>query len=148
MKAWLAAILVPLSAGASTPETIRPGYWEARETVEAPIHTLKTENRCLAQKDVTRFMSCYINHHYDCQCPEQSYANGEIHYRGICVDKKGRTVSIHGEGRYTPTTLHLEAEIGFKLGGLPLTARAETDARRIGDECPSDAPPKSSASRP
>jgi hypothetical protein len=124
----------------AAPETIRPGYWEAHERVLSPIHEDKTERRCIAAKDVARFMTCYINHHYSCQCTDQSYADGKIRYQGVCVDAKGRQVQIQGQGAYTPDTLHLEAEVTFSLAGLPIIGRAATDAHRIADQCPVDSP--------
>jgi hypothetical protein len=127
-----------LAGAARAEETIRPGYWEARDQVLSPIHEDKTEHRCIAAKDVARFMTCYINHHYTCQCPEQSYSGGQIRYRGVCVDAKGRQVDIAGRGTYTPDTLHLTADVTFRLGGIPISGRASTDARRIADVCPAE----------
>jgi hypothetical protein len=141
----LIVILAALAAGldARAQETIRPGYWEATERVLSPIRTTKVERRCIAAQDVTRFMSCYINHHYSCQCPEQSYAGGQIRYRGICVDHKGAKVGVAGQGTYTADTLHLTADVTFSFEG-----RASTDARRIGDDCPPAAQKPEPPSRP
>lgn len=130
-----------LSGPGRTSETIRPGYWEATEQVLSPIHTTKVERRCIAPQDVTRFMSCYINHHYSCRCPDQSYDGGHIRYRGICVDHKGAKVGVAGRGTYTPDTLHLTADVTFTLAGLPIEGRASTDAHRIGDICPAPEKP-------
>jgi hypothetical protein len=81
-------------------------------------------------------MSCYINHHYTCHCPEQTHGDGHLSFRGECVDNKGARVKISGSGTYTETTLHMNAEVTFKIGGLPITGRASTDAHRLGDVCP------------
>ncbi len=136
----LAGLACTLAAASSAPaeETIRPGYWEARDRVLSPLQEDKTDRICIAAKDVARFMTCYINHHYSCECPEQSYSGGQIHYRGVCTDAKGRQVSIVGAGTYTPDTLRLTADVTFKLGGLPITGRVATDAHRIADVCPAD----------
>jgi len=133
----LIAAFAAAAAGAARPaETIRPGYWESTSRVHAVISESKVDRRCIAQKDVEKFMSCYINHHYSCVCPEQSYENGQIRYRGMCTDAKGAKVGIVGQGAYTPTTLHLDAEFTFRLAGIPIKGEASTDAHRIADECP------------
>jgi hypothetical protein len=134
--------LITVSTGAAAlcgivrAETIRPGYWESTDRVLSPIRSTKIDRRCIAQKDVDKFMSCYINHHYTCACPEQNYDNGQIRYRGVCTDAKGRKVDVVGHGSYTPTTLHLTAEFSFRLVGVPIVGQASTDAHRIADECP------------
>jgi hypothetical protein len=135
----LAGLAGAASAQAAASSPILPGYWESTSQVLSPIHTTKVERRCIAARDVDRFMTCYINHHYTCDCPDRSYDNGQIRFHGICVDNKGAKVKIAGEGSYTPTTLHMTAEFVFKLGGLPIGGRASTDARRLGDICPPDA---------
>jgi hypothetical protein len=135
--ACLTLIFAGMTAGAArTEETITPGYWETTSQVLAPIRSTKVERRCITAKDVAKFMTCYINHHYSCACPEQSYTGGQIHYRGLCVDAKGAKVGLVGHGTYSPTTLHLTAEFTFKLAGLPISGQASTDAHRIGDVCP------------
>jgi hypothetical protein len=130
-------LFMALAIGAVPPATpIRPGYWEATDRVLAPIESTKVERRCIAARDVTKFMSCYINHHYSCSCPDQSYTDGKISFSGLCTDAKGRRVGITGRGTYTETTLHMTAEVTFKLAGLPISGRASTDARLIADACP------------
>jgi hypothetical protein len=134
-------LLVGLAAAArAAAETIRPGYWESTTEVTAPIQESKTERRCVTPKAVARFMTCYINHHYKCDCPEQSYTGGQIKFHGDCVDAKNRHVQIEGEGSYTPTTLKMTARGHFKLLGLPVSFNASTESHRIGDVCPAGAP--------
>ena len=135
----LVALAVTTAGAAPSAETIRPGYWESTDRVLSPIRSTKVDRRCIAQKDVEKFMTCYINHHYTCVCPEQSYDNGQIRYRGICTDNKGAKVGIVGQGTYTPTTLHLDAEVTFHIAGIPLKGEASTDAHRVGDDCPAEA---------
>ncbi len=102
----------------------------------SPIASTKTERRCITPGDVAKFMGCYINHHYECICPEQAIGDGKIAFKGECVDHKDQHVRIEGVGSFTPTTLHMTARAGFKLLGLPLDADASTDAHRLGDTCP------------
>jgi hypothetical protein len=137
--AALAILCLAGGAHAQTPtqpETIKPGYWESNDRLLSPIPESKIDHRCIAQKDVQKFMSCYINHHYTCDCPDQSFIDGKIKFHGVCVDKKGAQVKIEGDGDYTPTTLHMNAQAVFRMGGLPILARASLDAHRLGDVCP------------
>jgi hypothetical protein len=134
-----AIILVTVAALAGAghaQDSIRPGYWESLDKVVAPIASGKTDRRCITPKDVAKFMSCYINHHYECTCPEQSIGGGKIAFKGQCVDHKGQQVEIEGTGDFTPTTLHMTARARFKFLGLPMDADASTDAHRLGDTCP------------
>jgi hypothetical protein len=132
----LIAFILASGASAVSAETIRPGYWESTNQVTSPIESTKSELRCVTPKDVAKFMTCHINHHYTCNCPEQSYGGGQIRFRGDCVDAKGRHVHIEGEGSYTPTTLQMTARGNFKLMGLPIDFSASTNSHRIADVCP------------
>jgi hypothetical protein len=132
---------VTSAGGASAMDTIRPGYWESTNKVTTPINSTKTERRCITPEAVDKFMGCYINHHYTCACPAQSYSGGKISFHGDCVDAKKRHVLIDGEGAYTETTLKMTASGHFNvLGGLSIPFSAATDAHRIGDVCPAGAP--------
>jgi hypothetical protein len=138
-KRYCLALLATLSAlacAARAQDRILPGYWESVERVTSPIPSEKTERRCITPRNISRFMSCYINHHYDCVCPEQSAGQGRITFRGECVDHKGQHVRIEGDGNFTPLSLHLSARATFKLLGIPIAADAVTDAKRLGDTCP------------
>jgi hypothetical protein len=132
----LCAGLLLAGADAAAAETIRPGYWESTTQVTTPIQSTKTERRCVTPKEVARFTTCYINHHYKCSCPQQSYDSGRISFRGDCVDAKNRHVQIEGEGSYTSTTLQMTAKGQFKLVGLPVNFSASTQSHRIADICP------------
>jgi hypothetical protein len=129
-----------LTCGAAVAETIRPGYWESITQVTSPIESTKTERRCVTAKDVAVFMTCHINHHYKCVCPEQSYSGGRIVFRGDCVDAKSRHVHVEGEGSYSPTTLRMTARGQFKLVGLTVSFSASTQSHRIADVCPAGSP--------
>lgn len=140
--------LSTLAFSARTQDRILPGYWESVEQVTSPIPSEKTERRCITPMNISRFMSCYINHHYDCVCPEQSAGKGRIAFKGECLDHKGQHVHIEGLGSFTPSTLHLTARATFNLLGIPIAADAATDAHRIGDTCPAGSlggPPEGAA---
>jgi hypothetical protein len=125
------------AGGALAVDTIRPGYWESINKITTPITSTKTERRCITPQAVDKFMGCYINHHYTCVCPAQSYAGGRIAFHGDCVDAKRHHVLIDGDGAYTETTLQMTARGRYNvLGGLSIPFSASTDAHRIGDICP------------
>ena len=134
--AGAALVLGFCAINAASAETIRPGYWESTTQVTSPIQSTKTERRCVTPKAVAHFATCYINHHYTCECPQQSNVAGQISFRGDCVDAKNNHVQIEGEGSYTPTTLKMTAHGKFKLMGLPVDFAASTESHRIGDICP------------
>ena len=140
MTLRLLPILALAASAAQAAESIRPGYWETTSSVNSIIQETKTENRCITPKAISKFTGCYINHHYSCTCPEQSNADGRIVFHGVCVDAKGRRVSIQGEGSYTATTLAMSAHGRFQYMGLSIPFDAHTDAHRIADACPPGAP--------
>lgn len=121
-------------------DTIRPGYWATTDTVTSPVHRTKIENRCITPKAIAKFTGCYINHHYQCTCPEQSNANGKIVFHGDCVDAKGGHVLIDGEGTYTATTLHMSARGHATIMGLSVPFSTTTDSHWIADACPPGSP--------
>ena len=114
-------------------DSILPEYWET--TDRTPLET-KTERRCITPKDVAKFMRGPSNHIYACAYPEESIGDGNIAFRGECVDKKGQRVQLSGEGAYTHTTLRMNATVGVRLLGIPVSLSASTDAHRLGDVCP------------
>jgi hypothetical protein len=130
------ATMAALAGAARAQDSIRPGYWESIDQVVSPLASRKTDRRCITPKDVAKFMSCYINHHYECVCPEETIGAGKIAFKGQCVDHKGQHVDIEGTGVFTATTLHMTARVNFKILGLPMDADAATDAHRLGDTCP------------
>ncbi len=134
---WLSLALMATAGAVRAAELVQPGYWEATDKILSPIQSTKIERRCITPADVHKFMMGPSNHIYACTYPEQSAADGVIVFKGRCVDKKGRVVRIGGHGTYTATTLNLTADVAFTLFGLPIAARASTDAHRIGDVCPS-----------
>ena len=151
---WMTIRLMLVAGGsfgatviAAQAATIKPGYWESTSRVTAPISTTKTERRCITPAAVARFVGCYVNHHYKCTCPEQSYTGGQIQFRGDCVDAKGRHVLIEGDGAYTATTLQMTARGRFNLMGLEIPFSASTDSHRIGDVCPAGSPGSEQAAR-
>lgn len=140
ISAALAAQAIVAATTAGAVNTIRPGYWSTTNTVSSPIHTTKTENRCITPKAIQRFTTCYINHHYRCTCPDQSNADGRIIFRGDCVDAKGRHVEIDGEGAYTATTLRMSANGRAKFLGLWIPFATHTDSHWLSDTCPPGSP--------
>jgi hypothetical protein len=137
----MSAVLA-LAAGGATGgmDSIRPGYWSTTNTVTTPVHRTKTESRCITPQAIAKFTGCYINHHYQCTCPEQSNANGRIVFHGDCVDAKGRHVLINGQGAYTATTLQLDASGQFTLMGLKVPFATHTDSHWVADACPPGSP--------
>lgn len=119
--------------------SIRPGLWESNERVTSPIATSKTERRCITRKDIARFMSCYLNHHYRCVCPDETIGDGHIRYSGRCVDAHGQVVTIEGQGAFTSTTLSLTVHPAFRWLGLPIHGQASVDAHWLGPVCPAGA---------
>ena len=129
------ALAAPTVAVAA--QTIQPGYWESTNKLLSPIKQTKTERRCITPKDVDKFLAGPSNRHYDCTYPTKLFQGGKITLKGTCVSKKGRKVAVAGSGAYTPTSFTLTAEIATEFLGLDITGRAQTEAHRIGDDCPS-----------
>ena len=143
MRAVLAAALV-FGAGqavaASGASGVKPGYWETTSRVLSPIRSTNTERRCVTQDQVRKFMSCYINHHYDCTCADDVVGDGRISFKGECVERKsGSRVGVTGGGTYTDTTLNMSADAAFRLLGIPVSGRATIEAKRLSDTCPAEA---------
>ena len=134
--------LAAFAAPALAAETIRPGYWESTNEILSPISTTSVERRCITPADVEKFLQGPSNRHYACTYPIRSIRNGRIKLDGTCVDKKGRQLKVSGEGEYGPTAFTLDATFATEIIGIPVTGRARTDARRIGDDCP---PPEAPA---
>ena len=139
IPAILACVAGVSTASASAQSTIRPGLWESHERVDAPITQDKTERRCVTRAQIARFMSCYLNHHYKCVCPDETIGGGRIRYRGRCVDAHGQVVTIAGEGAFTATTLKLAVHPAFRFLGLPIQGEASVEAHWLSDACPAGA---------
>jgi hypothetical protein len=132
----LALALVALAGPAAAADSILPGYWESTNRMLSPIRTTDVEKRCLTKADVEKFMMGPSNRHYTCTYPTKSFAGGKILLKGTCVSKKGRQVAVSGEGAFTATSFNLTANIATTFAGIPISGRASTEARRIGDVCP------------
>lgn len=136
-RAFLLIPALGLIAASGEPGGVKPGYWETTSEVTSPIHTRSTERRCVTQDQVRKFMSCYINHHYDCACDNDDVSGGRVAFKGVCTEKKnGSKVRIEGSGRYTETTLAMNADARFRLLGLPVSGKASILAHRLGETCP------------
>jgi hypothetical protein len=135
----LAAGLLLAAAGPAFGQSaITPGYWETTSKVTAPFPTHKTERRCIKPQDVAKFMEGQINHIYKCTYPKKLVADGKMELEGSCKTRDGEPVPITGSGSFTGETMHIEARIAPKFGGLTVPIHAETDAHRLGDACPAD----------
>lgn len=128
------AAAAPAFAG-DTP--IQTGYWEA-QTSWLGIST-STEHWCVKPKDVSKFLSGPSNHIYHCTYPVSTAGAGAIHFDGTCVDKHGQEVKLKGDGRYTPTTVHMTASGSTSLLGLQVQGEASVDAHFVSADCPADA---------
>jgi hypothetical protein len=136
----VAALAAPAAAQPGAAPPIQPGYWESTNELLSPIHSVKVERRCITPADVDKFLAGPSNHHYDCVYPTHVVDNGMIQMSGTCVERKGgRKVKVDGQGVYTPTSFNLNARVATHFLGIPLSGRAATEARRIGDVCPQDA---------
>lgn len=141
----LIAFLAVAGSAASAPAVtevegmIQPGYWEVTNKLSAVISQTKKEKRCITPAEVSKFMMGPSNRHYACTYPTRSFKNGQISLKGSCASKKGRQVAIEAKGSYSPTTFKLVADVDTSYAGIPLGGRASTEARRIGDVCPTDA---------
>jgi hypothetical protein len=134
------ALAAPAAAQPSGDAPIQPGYWESTNRLLSPVRTEKVERRCITPADIDKFLSGPSNHHYDCIYPTRVIQNGVIQMSGTCVEKKGgRKVKVSGYGVYTPTSFTLTATIATHILGIPVSGRASTEARRIGDLCPDEA---------
>ncbi len=128
-----------LAGPAFAQKAINPGYWETTSKVTSPFPTHKTERRCIKPADVAKFMEGQINHIYKCTYPKKLVADGKMELEGSCKTRDGDPVPITGTGSFTSDTMHIEARIAPKIGGLTVPIRAQTDARRLGDDCPAEA---------
>jgi hypothetical protein len=135
----LAALMAAGAAGqAAAQSAITPGYWETTSKVTSPFPTHKTERRCIKPADVAKFMEGQINHIYKCTYPKKLVANGKMELEGSCKTRDGDPVPITGTGSFTGDSMHIEARIEPKIGGLTVPVHAQTDAKRLGDDCPAE----------
>ena len=136
-RAVLLGIVSAVAGAATASGGVKPGYWETTSRVLSPMQSVDTERRCVTQEQVRKFMSCYINHHYDCACAEDVVGAGHLSFKGQCIERKnGSKVGVAGVGTYTDTTLDMSADATFKMLGIPVAAKATIEARRLGDTCP------------
>ena len=134
------AALPALPALAATPNAISPGYWDTTNQVLSPFPTKKAEKRCIRPADVAKFMNGPSNHIYTCTYPTREIGGGKIRLAGSCKTRDGKPVPLTGEGQFTADTFSMEVRIQPEIGGFTVPVRARTTARRLGDECPAEAP--------
>lgn len=139
----LIALAAPLVAAAPSQADasgrIQPGYWQVTNKVTAVISKTTQEKRCISPAEVDRFMLGPSNRHYKCDYDTRVFQNGQITLKGHCASKKGRQVQIEAKGSYSPSTFKLVADVDTTYAGLPLGGRFSTEAKRIGDTCPTPA---------
>lgn len=128
--------LLAAPAAARQTTTIQPGWWESTNVLNFVITDTDRERRCITPADVDKILSGRINRHYTCTYPEKRVADGKMYFKGVCVDKRGRTVNVTATGTYSPTAFTLSANLSGKVAGVPVSAKASTTAKRIGDTCP------------
>jgi hypothetical protein len=135
----LCVLLASAAAGSARAQSaINPGYWETTSRVTSPFPTHKTERRCIKPADVAKFMEGKINHIYTCTYPTREIGGGKMRLEGSCATRDGPPVPISGRGVFTNDSMHLEARIEPKIGGLAIPIHAVTDARRLADACPAE----------
>lgn len=116
--------------------TITPGWWESTNVLNFVITDTDRERRCITPADVDKILSGRINRHYTCTYPEKRVAGGKMFFKGTCVDKRGRKVNVTATGTYSATAFTLSADLSGKVAGVPVSAKASTTAKRLGDVCP------------
>lgn len=131
-----AAGLLAAPAVAQESSTIQPGWWESTNTLNFVIKDVDRERRCITPVDVDKVMSGRINRHYTCTYPEKRVEDGKMFFKGTCVDKRGRKVNVTATGTYSATAFTLSASLSGKVAGVPVSATANTTAKRLGDVCP------------
>lgn len=134
-----AAIGGPALAAGAADSKPKPGYWEVGETATLLFSAKKVEHRCLVGSEINKFLNGPSNRHYDCTYPTRATGDGRIRLKGSCATKKGQVAYVTAQGTYSPTTFKLVMSISTKIGGIPLSGKATTEARRLGDVCPADA---------
>lgn len=137
--AALSALVAAQAHAASGPDgKPMPGYWEVGE-VATLLFSAKVEHRCLVTSEINKFLNGPSNRHYDCTYPTRATSDGRIRLKGSCATKKGQVAYVTAQGSYSPTTFKLVMAISTKIGGIPLSGKATTEAKRLGDTCPADA---------
>ena len=130
----LAALALSAPAMGEPREPIDTGLWEAHTVFLGLIG--KTERWCIKPADIAKFLSGPSNHIYHCTYPENSAEAGKIHFKGTCVDKKGQTIKLQGDGDYTETAMHMKASGSTQWMGIPIGGGATADAHFISADCP------------
>jgi len=125
------------SSAIAQEQTILPGYWSVTNRVA--VVAGKTEKRCITPSAVAKFVMGPSNRHYKGDYPTKIFKDGKITLKGTCATKNGHTARVDATGSYTPTTFKMTANVHTTLTGLPVSAKAVTDAKRISETCPAEA---------
>lgn len=129
------AAAAPAAVARETPTTIQPGWWESTNTLSLVISNTEVERRCITPADVDKVLNGRINRHYTCTYPEKRVGDGKMFFKGYCVDKRGRRVNVTATGTYSASAFTMNASLSGKVAGVPLSATASTNAKRLGDTC-------------
>lgn len=143
LRQILSGLLVTAAVGVTSParaveQTILPGYWTSTNTATFVVTKVTHDNRCITASEVITYMTAPSTHHWHCTYDERSVGGGKLHMSGKCVDKGGLLADVVLDGAYTQEWFKLKAH--FSLDGLPVGGTATTEAHRLGDVCPADAP--------
>jgi hypothetical protein len=144
--ALAAVVLLAPAPALAAASLIEPGWWETTNTVLSPLHSSKTEQRCIGPAQVAKFMEGPGNHIYRCTYPTRVFRDGQIHLKGTCKSRDGAPFPIAGEGTYSRDSFHLDARASAPLGPISLPVHAATDAHRLADACPT--PPAETTAAP
>ena len=136
---FAASVAVPALAAPVPEGKPKPGYWEVDETATLLFSARKIEHRCLVGSEIAKVLNGPSNRHYDCTYPTRATGDGKIRLKGSCATKKGQVAYVTAQGTYSPTSFRLVMSISTRIGGIPLSGKATTDAKRLGDTCPVDA---------
>jgi hypothetical protein len=132
------ALAAAAGPAAAQPNAISPGYWETTNQVVSPMHSSKTERRCIRPKDVAKFMEGPSNHIYHCTYPTRVVGDGAIRLKGSCATREGKPLPISGQGTFTDDSFHMEAQVAAQFGPMTIPVHAITDAKRLGPDCPAE----------
>ncbi len=143
LRRLLSGLMAVAAVGVTSPahaveQTILPGYWTSTNTATLLVTKVTHDKRCITASEVNAYMTAPSTHHWHCTYGERSVGDGKLHMSGKCVDKGGLLADVVLDGVYTPDWFKLKAH--FSLDGLPVGGSATTEAHRISDVCPADAP--------
>ena len=131
----LGAATVPaLAQPGDEDQRLKTGYWEMH-TVWLGFLT-SDDKWCVRPRDIQRLLGGISNHNYTCVYPINQSDGGQILFDGVCTDKSGSRIKLHGSGAYTPISIHMKASGHGNFHGFPVAGGASGEGRFISSECP------------